>query len=250
MADLIEASKKLAAYTAVDQNVTPEHKFIGIGSGSTVVYVVDRFAELGAEVNKDRVFVPTGFQSRQLIVAAGLTLGDIDQYPELDITIDGADECDAALNCIKGGGACHLREKVVAEAAKTFVIVADYRKDVDLLGTSYAPGVPVEVVPFAYGKVLAALQNVVGSPKAALRMAVKKAGPVVTDNGNFVIDAVFTRDQMANPGPTALLQQIKLLTGVVEVGLFCGMAKVAYFGNADGSVTVRHDNGKVEKVAA
>ncbi|TEB30945.1 ribose-5-phosphate isomerase [Coprinellus micaceus] len=253
----IESSKRLAAYTAVDHYIKPEHRtsfqssrvdqIVGIGSGSTVPYVVDRIAQQGKEVNQGRVFVPTGFQSRQLIVAAGLTLGDVDEYPSIDVTIDGADEVDRELNLIKGGGACHLREKVIAEAAETFVVVADYRKNSEFLGTNYPPGVPIEVVPFAYGKVLSAVQKTFGAPKATLRMAVKKAGPVVTDNGNFVIDAPFEREKMLDPA--SVLKQTKLLTGVVEVGLFCNMAKAAYFGNEDGTVTIRRADGTVEEVA-
>jgi ribose 5-phosphate isomerase A len=92
----------------------------------------------------------------------------------------------------------------------------------------YTRGVPVEVAPFAYAKLLHNLKAL-GSPKAALRMAVNKAGPVVSDNGNFVIDAPFPADVMREP--YALLSRIKMLTGVVEVGLFCHMAKAAYFGN-------------------
>ncbi|KAF8728461.1 hypothetical protein AX14_006615 [Amanita brunnescens Koide BX004] len=172
--DVIEQSKRLAAYTAVDQHVKPEHKIIGIGSGSTVPYVVERIVQQGKEVNKDRVFIPTGFQSKQLIVQAELNLGDVDQYLTVDVTIDGADEVDQHLNCIKGGGACHLREKVLAEAARTFVVVADYRKNAEVLGTNFKPGVPIEVVPFAYAKVLQNLHQVVGSPDATLRMAIKK----------------------------------------------------------------------------
>ncbi|KAI0318069.1 ribose 5-phosphate isomerase A-domain-containing protein [Amylostereum chailletii] len=243
----IEASKQLAAWTAVDKHILPEHKYIGIGSGSTVPYVVERIVAQGAELNKDRIFIPTGFQSKELIVRAGLRLGDVDQYPTLDVTVDGADEVDKDLNCIKGGGACHLREKVLAEAAVTFVVVADYRKNSTVLGTSYKPGVPVEVAPFAYAKVLHNLHTL-GSPKAALRMATAKAGPIVTDNGNFVIDAPFAEDVMREPHN--LLKQIKMLTGVVEVGLFCHMAKAAYFGNEDGSVTIRWDNGQTDQVKA
>ncbi|KAH0579018.1 ribose-5-phosphate isomerase rki1, variant 2 [Termitomyces sp. 'cryptogamus'] len=228
-ANVIEASKQLAAYTAVDQHIKPEHTIIGIGSGSTVPYVVDRIVQQGVEVNKNRIFVPTGFQSKELIVNAGLTLGDVDQISAIDVTIDGADEVDKNLNCIKGGGACHLREKVVAEAASTFIVVADYRKNAEFLGTNWAPGVPVEVVPFAYVKVLRDLKAL-GSPHPVLRMAVKKAGPIVTDNGNFVIDAPFGREDMLDPA--AVLTKIKLLTGVVEVGLFCNIVTAAYFGNA------------------
>lgn len=233
----IEQSKRLAAYTAVDKHILPEHKVIGIGSGSTVPYVVERIVAQGRELNKDRVFIPTGFQSKELIVMSNLNLGDVDQFPTIDVTIDGADEVDLDLNCIKGGGACHLREKVLAEAANTFIVVADYRKNAEYLGTNFTPGVPVEVVPFAYAQVLRKLRDVLGSSNATLRMAKAKAGPVVTDNSNFVIDAPFSREIMKDP--STILAKIKMLTGVVEVGLFCDMAQAAYFGNEDGSVTVK-----------
>ncbi|KAH8823238.1 ribose-5-phosphate isomerase [Flagelloscypha sp. PMI_526] len=242
----VERAKQLAAWTAVDNHVKPEHKVIGIGSGSTVPYVVERIVQQGKELNKDRVFIPTGFQSKQLIVEAGLLLADIDQYPTIDITLDGADEVDQNLNCIKGGGACHLREKVIAEAALTFILVADYRKNVDCLGTTFKTGVPIEVIPFAYAKVLQNLQHGLGAPQATLRMAKFKAGPIVTDNGNFVIDAPYSREQLQEP--YEIMARIKMLTGVVEVGLFCHMAKAAYFGNEDGSVTVKWNDGKVEHI--
>ncbi|KAI6026488.1 ribose 5-phosphate isomerase A-domain-containing protein [Pisolithus microcarpus] len=202
--------------------------------GSTVPYVVERIVQQGEQLNKDRVFIPTGFQSKELIVVSKLSLGDVDQFPTIDVTVDGADEVDSELNCIKGGGACHLREKVLAEAAETFVLVADYRKNVQYLGTN---GVPIEVVPFAYAKVLQNLHHRLGSPNATLRMAKAKAGPVVSDNGNFIIDAPFPVEAMRDP--YKLMARIKLLTGVVEVGLFCHMAQAAYFGNQDGSVTVK-----------
>jgi len=244
----IEQSKKLAAYNAVDHHVKPEHKVIGIGSGSTVPYVVERIIQQGVEANNGRVFIPSGFQSKQLIVEAGLRLGDVDEHPTIDVTLDGADEVDYQLNCVKGGGACHLREKVLAEAAKTFILVADHRKNVQYLGTNFTQGVPIEVVPFAYFKVLQNLKHILGSPKATLRMAVKKAGPVVTDNGNFIIDAPFDREKMIDP--YIIMSQMKMLSGVVEVGLFCHMAKAAYFGNEDGSVTIRWNDGVVQQISA
>ncbi|EPS97105.1 hypothetical protein FOMPIDRAFT_39757 [Fomitopsis schrenkii] len=242
---VVEQSKRLAAWTAVDRHVLPEYKVIGIGSGSTVPYVVERIVAQGRALNKDRVFIPTSFQSKELIVNAQLLLGDVDQYPVIDVTIDGADEVDETLNCVKGGGACHLREKVLAEAADTFILVADYRKNSDVLGKNFKQGIPIEVAQFAYAKVL---QNVhsLGSPGAVLRMAKFKAGPVVTDNGNFVIDAPFPEEMMRDP--YTLLKRLKMLTGVVEVGLFCHMAKAAYFGNQDGSVTVKWHDGRIETV--
>jgi ribose 5-phosphate isomerase A len=242
---VVEKSKRLAAFAAVDEHLLKEHKVIGIGSGSTVPYVVERIYGQG-ELNKDRVFIPTGFQSKELIVSSKLTLGDVDQYPTIDVTFDGADEVDHDLNCIKGGGACHLREKVLAEAAKIFILVADYRKNVEFLGTNFSQGVPIEVVPFAYAKVLQNLHGIIGSPNATLRMAKMKAGPVVSDNANFIIDAPFPRDVMKDP--YTIMTRIKMLTGVVEVGLFCHMARAAYFGNEDGSVTVKWNDGRTEHI--
>ncbi|KAF9235022.1 ribose 5-phosphate isomerase, partial [Melanogaster broomeanus] len=129
-----------------------------------------------------------------------------------------------------------LREKVLAEAAKTFILVANHRKNVEYLGTNFTPGVPIEIVPFAYAKVLQNLHHMLGSPNATLRMAKAKAGPV-SDNANFIIDAPFSTEVMK--GPYTLMARINMLTGVVEVGLFCHMAEAAYFGNEDGSATVK-----------
>ncbi|PKC75398.1 ribose 5-phosphate isomerase [Rhizophagus irregularis] len=210
----LSEAKKLAAYKAVDENITSEKKIIGIGSGSTVVYVIERIIQLKDSLNKENIYIPTSFQSRLLITEGGLNLGDIDTYPELDVTIDGADEVDENLNAIKGGGACHLREKLVAEAAKKFIIVADYSKRSTTLGEKWKQGVPIEVIPFAYLRVMNSLK-VLGCENPILRMAKAKAGPVISDN-----------------------EKIKLLTGVVEVGLFVNMAKCAYFGNEDGSISI------------
>ncbi|KAI9032791.1 ribose 5-phosphate isomerase A-domain-containing protein [Phycomyces nitens] len=228
----IEVGKKQAAYQAVDDHINAECKVVGIGSGSTVVYAVERI--LQRPELKDIVYVPTSFQSKLLIVEGGLTMGSIEQFPDIDVTIDGADEVDGQLNVIKGGGACQFQEKLVAEAARKFVIIADYRKKSKQLGTEWTKGVPVEVVPMAYKSVMTSIETKLSQKplKSTLRMAVNKAGPVVTDNGNFVVDAHFG----AIEDPAQLLREIKLLTGVYEVGLFCGMAEIAYFGEADGSV--------------
>lgn len=128
-------------------------------------YVVERIIGQGAQLNDSRWFIPTGFQSKELIVKAGLNLGDVDQFPSIDVTIDGADEVDSDLNAIKGGGACHLREKVLAEAAQDFILVADSRKDSKLLGEKWKRGVPIEVAPFAWAKVMRNIQKM-GCPDA------------------------------------------------------------------------------------
>jgi ribose 5-phosphate isomerase A len=153
--DTVEASKRRAAYKAVEDHFDTSYKYIGIGSGSTVVYVVEAIAAKGRDVTSKMVFIPTGDQSKQLIIEFGLPLGSIDSLPpveadptelsgssalkvatgvqdlglkgkrqSIDVAFDGADEIDEELNCIKGGGACLFQEKLVATAAKKFICVA------------------------------------------------------------------------------------------------------------------------------
>ena len=193
-----------------------------------------------------------------------MTLGDIDSHSKLHVAFDGADEVDVALNCIKGGGACLFQEKLVAVKAEKFVVVADFRKLSGSLSTAYEPGVPIEVVPQAVSWVTKRLVEL-GSVNPTLRMGgAAKAGPCVTDNGNFIIDAPF-RDgcvlgeeregvnvtwgvKGSGIGDTdtveRLAEEIKKIVGVVEHGIFCrGNAKaaVAYFGMEDGRVTTRSE---------
>ncbi|KAG5368515.1 Ribose-5-phosphate isomerase [Yarrowia sp. C11] len=232
----LEQAKRIAAHQAVEQHYPKDAKVVGIGSGSTVVYVAEKIASMPKELTKDTVFISTGFQSKQLIQNAGLRLGCIDQYSagDLDVAFDGADETDPQLNCIKGGGACLFQEKIVAECARKFVIVADYRKQSKALGTVWIQGIPIEVVPDAYNKVIADLKKM-GAQSAVLRPGSPgKAGPIITDNGNFIVDAYF--GEIKPEDVKELHIKIKLLLGVVETGLFTN-ADVAYFGNADGTVS-------------
>eukprot|EP00128_Syssomonas_multiformis_P008315 Colp12_sorted_trinity150504_noHs@19418 len=226
----VEDAKRKAAYAAVDEFVK-DNFVVGIGSGSTVVYAVERIAERVKTEGLKLVCLPSSFQARQLIVENNLVLGDFDRYPVNDVTIDGADEIDAELNAIKGGGGCHLQEKILASTAKQFVIIADFRKDSKKLGEQWKKGVPIEVVPMALAPVTNKLKELGCVPK--LRMAVNKAGPVVTDNGNLVIDADFG----IIVSPATLEQKLSLIPGIVETGLFINMAVKAFIGNADGSVT-------------
>ncbi|AEY95441.1 FACL077Cp [Eremothecium gossypii FDAG1] len=238
LGDALEDAKRAASYRAVDENLDPaKHRVVGIGSGSTVVYVAERIGkyqaspELKAKV--EFICIPTGFQSRQLILDNGLRLGSIEQYPEVDIAFDGADEVDPELNLIKGGGACLFQEKLVSTSSAQFIVVADSRKrSPQRLGTSWTRGVPVEVVPSAYVRVLRDLRGIPGCRSAQLRLGEPgKAGPVVTDNNNLLIDADFGPLE----DPAALHARIKALVGVVETGIFAGNAAKAYFGSADGS---------------
>ncbi|XP_061188293.1 ribose-5-phosphate isomerase-like [Saccostrea echinata] len=230
----IEAGKKAAAFAAVDEHIKNNQK-VGIGSGSTVVYAVQRLAERIQKENLNIICVPTSFQANQLIQEHNLNLGTLETYPKLDVAIDGADETDKNLTCIKGGGGCQTQEKIVASCAKELIIIADDRKDSQVLGTTYKKGIPIEVIPMSYKPVQIKIQELFGG-EVMLRMAQQKAGPVVTDNGNFVLDWKFSKacDDWDKCNTT-----IKMIPGVVETGLFINMAKVAYFGTADGKVTKR-----------
>jgi len=129
----IELGKKNAAFRAVEENVK-KNMILGIGSGSTVVYAVKKIAEINQKSNLNLKCIPTSFQSHQLIVENGLTLVSLDQYPEIDLDIDGADEIDKDLNLIKGGGGCLVQEKIIASSSVKMVIIADYTKKSEFLG--------------------------------------------------------------------------------------------------------------------
>ncbi|MHA2032611.1 MAG: ribose 5-phosphate isomerase A [Candidatus Kariarchaeaceae archaeon] len=229
--ELIEKGKRAAANKAVEENVK-EGMILGIGSGSTVVYAVEKIAELNNASNLNLKCIPTSFQSYQLIVENGLTLASLDQYPELDLDIDGADEIDKDLNLIKGGGGCLVQEKIIASNSKKLVIIADYRKNSDSLGEQWKNGVPIEVIPMSYIPLIEKLKKLGGSPK--LRMAQAKAGPLVTDNGNFIIDVNF--GIIYNPKDLNL--KILQIPGVVDTGLFTDMASKAYIGTEKGDVVI------------
>ncbi|CAO3589692.1 unnamed protein product [Absidia cylindrospora] len=236
-ATTIENGKRLAAWKAVDDMVDPEnHKVIGLGSGSTIEYALHRISSR-PELHS-MLYVPTSFQTKQLILQNKLRLAALEECSNgIDLTIDGADEIDNELCAIKGGGGCLFQERLVAQASEEFVIIADERKKSNNLGSKYTRGIPVEVVPMAITSVQRILMTRYAQANIQLRMATPtdKAGPVVTDNGNLLLDC-----HLGPLGQQAAIiyQDIKLLTGVVDVGLFCGMAKKAYFGNLDGTVDI------------
>jgi len=227
--ELIELGKKNAANKAVEECIK-EGMILGIGSGSTVVYAVKKIAEINHNNNLDLKCIPTSFQSRQLIVENGLTLVSLDQYPDIDLDIDGADEIDKSLNLIKGGGGCLVQEKIIASASKMLVIIVDYTKKSEFLGEHWKKGVPIEIIPLAHVPIMKTLEKLGGTP--VLRMAKAKAGPVVSDNGNFIIDADFGIIK----NPLDLNLKILQIPGVVDSGLFLGMAQMAYIGQEDGTV--------------
>ena len=228
---LIEQGKKNAALKAIDDNIKKD-LIIGIGSGSTVVYAVNRIGELNKKSNLNLICIPSSFQARQLILENDLKLGSLDRYPEVDIDFDGADEIDQNLNLIKGGGGCLVQEKILAFNSKKLIIIADYRKNSVNLGENWKKGIPIEVIPTAYVPLMKKFSIMEGKP--VLRMAQAKAGPLITDNNNFIIDVDFGIIK----NPQELNLKLLTLPGVVDTGLFLNMTTKAYIGQENGNVLV------------
>jgi len=231
----VEASKELAGRTAVDNHVAVDTRVVGIGSGSTIVYAVKRLAERVKEEDLNLRCIPTSFQARQLIQQNGLVLSDLETDPRIDVTIDGCDEADDALTLIKGGGGCQTQEKVVASYSNKFVVIADYRKASSKLGQAW-DYVPIEVLALAYRPLMARIEEQLGG-RCEVRMAKAKAGPVVTDNGGMIIDWYW--DKNSEKSWRDVESALHGMPGLVETGLFVGMANTAYFGMQDGTVMQR-----------
>jgi len=240
MAASVDEAKRRAAHEAVDLFVK-DGDVVGVGSGSTVVFMAERLGQRVRGEGLSVTCIPSSFQARQLIVDNKLPLGDLDRWPAVDVTIDGADEVDSQLNLIKGGGGCLTQEKILAANSAKFVVITDYRKQSERLCQTF-PAIPVEVIPLAYVPIMRTLTALGGDP--ALRLAVKKAGPVVTDNGNFILDVKFPPLDPSSAGP--LEKTINNIAGVVSCGLFCGMADAVCFGMQDGSVVWKHAPPKTQ----
>ena len=200
---------------------------VGLGTGSTAVFAVRRIGALLAAGQLQRIVgIPTAEVTAREAERCGVPLGSLDDYPSVDITIDGADEIDPRLNLIKGLGGALLREKIVAAASRRLIIVADESKRVDRLGTR-AP-VPVEVIPFARRPVADYLAALGGRVVERQR----DGRPFITDEGNIILDCHFAG--LADPRAMAAL--IRAQPGVVEHGLFLGMATAAIVAGEQGVV--------------
>lgn len=214
-------------------NRVQSNSIVGLGTGSTTAFALEY---IGDRLKKGEltnvVGVPTSFQAEVLAREYGIPLTTLDAIDHIDIAIDGADEVDPHKNLIKGGGAAHTREKIVDALANSFIVVVDSGKLVDKLGSTFL--LPVEVIPMARTPVMRALEKLGGQP--TLRMGVKKAGPVVTDQGNLVIDVKFA----AIDNPAELEKNINNIPGVLENGLFVGVTDVVLVGEIiDGKPSVR-----------
>ncbi|MEC7248308.1 MAG: ribose-5-phosphate isomerase RpiA [Cyanobacteriota bacterium] len=232
MSDLPNQMKRAVAEAAVEQ--FRDGMIVGLGSGSTAALMIQGLGQrLASGQLKDIVGVTTSFQGEVLAAELGIPLLSLNAVDRIDLAIDGADEVDPSFQLIKGGGACHVQEKLVAARADRFIVVVDSTKLVDRLNLGFL--LPVEVLPGAWRQVQQQLTGMDGA--AELRMAQRKAGPVVTDQGNLVLDVRF------NGGiadPVALEREINNIPGVLENGLFVNIADDVLVGEvSDGVAGVR-----------
>lgn len=223
----IEELKRQAAERAVEY--IQSGMVVGLGTGSTAVFAVRRIGALLAAGQLQRVVgIPTAEVTAREAERLGIPLGTLDDHPTVDVTIDGADEIDPHLNLIKGLGGALLREKIVAAASRRFIVVADESKRVEQLGTR-AP-VPVEVVPFARRPVAGYLASL-GARVIERR---QDGQPFITDEGNIILDCHFA----GLPNPQEMAQLIRAQPGVVEHGMFLGMATEAIVAGKRGIIVL------------
>jgi ribose 5-phosphate isomerase A len=223
----IEAQKRAAAARAVEF-VHPGMR-LGLGTGSTAKYFVELLGER-VRAGLDVVGVPTSEATRALAEKLCIKLTTLDETPELDLTVDGADEIAPDLTLIKGGGGALLREKIVASASARMLVIADKSKCVSQLGR--VP-LPVEIVPFgaqATRRAVEAAASAAGCPGAAIMRKGPNGHAFVTDGGHWVLDAQLQRI----PDPQALAARLAVIPGVMEHGLFIGLARTAIVAGPDG----------------
>ncbi|MDR3002013.1 MAG: ribose-5-phosphate isomerase RpiA [Fibromonadaceae bacterium] len=200
---------------------------VGLGTGSTVFFALERLAERQKTENLKFFGVSTSFSTTLLCRKMGIELKDCSSISHLDLAIDGADEIDPNLNLIKGRGAAHLLEKIVASLASKLVIVADSAKKVKNLGEKFP--VPLEIMPAALGLTEARIKSLGGTLE--IRMAgASKDGPVISDSGNIIADAKLGLIK----DPVALCKELDYIPGLAGHGLFIGLAKEAFIAGEAG----------------
>ncbi len=223
--DPITQQKQKAALEAIKH--VKDGFIVGLGSGSTAAFAID---SLGDRMKTEKIKImgiPSSYQAFQVAVDNGIPITTLEEHPAIDVTIDGADQLTPELYLIKGGGAALAREKIVAAASKLNVIITDQNKKVPFLGAN-GQFVPVEVIPFALSPVKKKLTAMGG--KVTVREAKGKLGPIITDNGNVILDVLFGEIKK----PAELSVTVKMIPGVVETGLFVGLTDVAYVGTPTG----------------
>ncbi len=197
---------------------------VGLGTGSTTHHFIRYLGERVKDEELDILGIPTSFQSLILARESGIKVTTLDEY-DIDISVDGADEVSPSLDLIKGGGAAHTIEKLVDSSADEFVVIVDDSKMVDSLG---AFPVPIEIIPESLRLVKNAVSEMGGVPD--LRMGIQKDGPVITDNGNFVLDTKF--DSIENPYELEI--ELNTIPGVLENGIFAGITDKVIVGKESG----------------
>ena len=213
MTDLNELKRQAGIYAA-DQ--VQSGMVVGLGHGSTAIHAVRRIAErIQSGDLRDILGIPCSAQVEADARALGIPLTTLEQHSVIDLTIDGADEVDPNLELIKGGGGALTREKIVAQASQQEIIIVDHSKLVPALGTGWA--IPIEVIPFGYGSQQAFLEDLGASVKVRQKA---DGSTFITDQGNIILDARFG----PLPDPAALATLLKARTGIVEHGLFIGLA--------------------------
>lgn len=238
----VDLAKFAAARRAIE--FVEDGMRVGLGTGSTAAWLVRLLGEAVREDGLRITAVPTSRRTHDLARQVGIPLATLDELRWLDITIDGADEFDARLNLIKGGGGALLQEKIVATASDRMVVIADISKQVERLG---AFALPVEVVPFGWQTTKALIEEAlvgldVMGRTAALRMDHER--PFVTDEGHYILDLHLRR--IGNARQLAMV--LNQVPGVVENGLFIDICDVAVVGHGDGMVEVRDiNNGTIEQ---
>ena len=218
-----DAEKRNAAYAAIKH--VQDGMIVGLGSGTTAAYAIIALGERKKHENLQIKGVPSSYQAFELAIQNGITITTLEEHPIIDVNIDGADQIDPNLDLIKGMGAALTREKIVASASQINIIIADIKKQVKTLGENNHP-VPIEVLPFAIPIVQRRIQTLGGSP--LLRETKGKLGPIISDNGNAIMDATFGTIKNA----AKLEHELKLIPGVIETGLFIGSTDIAYLGTA------------------
>lgn len=221
-AEIGEAKRKAALEAVKHVN---DHAIIGLGSGTTVAYAIEAIGEKIKTKSLNVKGIPSSSQAFQLAVKYGIPVTTLEEHSIIDLTIDGADQVDPNLNLIKGMGAALMREKIVASASKQNIIIVDEGKKVEKLGEKNHP-VPIEVLPFATAYVQRRIEEMGG--KTVLREVKGKLGPIITDNGNVILDAVFGEIYDL----IVLAIKLKMIPGVLETGLFVGLTDIAYLGSS------------------
>jgi len=229
--------KQIVADAAIKE--VKSDMILGLGSGSTAALMIK---SLSNEIRSGKLQnirgVATSFQSEVLALELNIPLIDLASVSKIDLAIDGADEVDPGFQLIKGGGACHVREKLVASKASELLIVVDETKLVKNLNQSFP--LPVEVIPNAWKQVQEVISEINGS--STLRMATKKAGPVVTDQGNLILDVLFN-DGIKNPKEIEMT--INNIPGVLENGLFVDLTDKLLVGKIENNTPIVYSPSKV-----